>query len=88
LRRFPFEAIKIDKSFIADAQQKSGMSILRSIVSLAHELKLAVVAEGVESDQEVAVLREMGCEYGQGYVFGHPMRAADVAAFIASMQVG
>jgi EAL domain-containing protein (putative c-di-GMP-specific phosphodiesterase class I) len=88
LRRFPFEAIKIDKSFIADAHDKSGMAILRSIVSLAHELKLAVVAEGLESDSEVALLREMACEYGQGYVFGQAMRASDVAAFIASVQVG
>jgi diguanylate cyclase (GGDEF)-like protein len=88
LRRFPFEAIKIDKSFIADAHDKSGLAILRSIVSLAHELKLAVVAEGLESDSEVALLREMACEYGQGYVFGQAMRASDVAAFIASMQVG
>jgi EAL domain-containing protein (putative c-di-GMP-specific phosphodiesterase class I) len=88
LRRFPFEAIKIDKSFIADAQEKSGVAILRSIVSLAHELKLAVVAEGLESEQEVVILREMACEYGQGYVFGQAMRASDVAAFIASAQVG
>ncbi len=88
LRRFPFEAIKIDKTFIADAHEKSGMAILKSIVSLAHELKLAVVAEGLESDQEVALLRDMACEYGQGFAFGQAMRPSDVAAFIASAQVG
>jgi EAL domain-containing protein (putative c-di-GMP-specific phosphodiesterase class I) len=88
LRRFPFEAIKIDRTFIADAHEKSGTAILRSIVSLAHELKLAVVAEGLETDQEVALLQEMACEYGQGYVFGQAMRASDVAAFIASTEVG
>lgn len=82
LRRFPFETIKIDKTFIADAAEPSGRAILRSIVSLAHDLKLTVVAEGLENESEVALLRELACEYGQGYVFGQAMRAADVAAFI------
>jgi diguanylate cyclase (GGDEF)-like protein len=87
LRRFPFEAIKIDKSFIADAHEKSGAAILRSIVSLAHELKLAVVAEGVESETEASLLRDMGCEYAQGFLFGSALPAADVADFMAAARV-
>ncbi|HXJ01598.1 MAG TPA: EAL domain-containing protein [Micropepsaceae bacterium] len=83
LRRFPFEAIKIDKSFIADAHDTSGAAILRSIVSLAHELKLAVVAEGLESDAEAVLLRDMGCEYGQGFLFGPALPAEGIADFIA-----
>ncbi len=82
LRRFPFEGIKIDKSFIADAHERSGAAILRSIVSLAHELKLAVVAEGLETEVEAALLREMGCEYGQGFLFGQAVPAATVAEFV------
>ena len=88
LRRFPFEAIKIDKSFLVDAHERSGAAILRSIVSLAHELKLAVVAEGVETEADAMRLREMGCEYGQGYFFGTPIPASDVPSFIAAMRVG
>jgi diguanylate cyclase (GGDEF)-like protein/PAS domain S-box-containing protein len=83
LRRFPFEAIKIDKSFIADAQEKAGAAILRSIISLARELKLAVVAEGVETNEDAVLLRQMGCEYGQGYLFGAPLPPQDAANFIA-----
>ena len=88
LRRFPFEAIKIDKSFLKGAQEKSGAAILRSIIALAHELKLAVVAEGVEAQQEVARLAEMGCEYGQGFYFGSAIAGPEVAAFLAAARVG
>jgi diguanylate cyclase (GGDEF)-like protein len=84
LRRFPFEAIKIDKSFIADVHEKIGAAILRSIVSLAHELKLGVVAEGLETEAEAKLLGEMGCEFGQGYLFGGALPAADVVSFIAA----
>jgi diguanylate cyclase (GGDEF)-like protein len=88
LRRFPFEAIKIDKSFVSAAHEKTGAAILRSIVSLAHELKLAVVAEGVETSEEAVRLRAMNCEYAQGYLFGAPLPPADVANFIAMAHVG
>jgi diguanylate cyclase (GGDEF)-like protein/PAS domain S-box-containing protein len=88
LRRFPFEAIKIDKSFIADAHEKSGAAILRSIVSLAHELKLAVVAEGLETEAEAKLLGDMGCEFGQGFLFGSALPAADIASFIAASRGG
>jgi diguanylate cyclase (GGDEF)-like protein len=88
LSRFPFEAIKIDKSFIADAQEKAGAAILRSIVSLAHELRLGVVAEGLESEAEARLLGEMGCEFGQGYLFGSAMPAASVTDYIAAKRGG
>jgi diguanylate cyclase (GGDEF)-like protein len=88
LRRFPFEAIKIDKSFLKGAQEKSGEAILRSIIMLAHELKLAVVAEGIEAQQEVARLVEMGCEYGQGFYFGSAITGSEVAAYLAAARTG
>jgi EAL domain-containing protein (putative c-di-GMP-specific phosphodiesterase class I) len=83
LRRFPFEAIKIDKSFVADASEKAGAVILKSIISLAHELRLAVVGEGIQTEAEAVRLRELGCEYGQGFLFGAPLPASEVVAFIA-----
>ena len=88
LRRFPFEAIKIDKSFITASHDKAGAAILKSIVSLAHELKLAVVAEGVETSEEAVRLRQMNCEYAQGFLFGAPLPPADVTNFITMAHVG
>ena len=88
LRRFPFEGIKIDKSFVADAHERSGAAILRSIVSLAQELRLAVVAEGVETEKDAAWLKQIGCEFGQGYFFGVAVAASEIPAFLAAARVG
>ena len=84
LARFPFDTIKIDKSFISDAQERTGSKILASIVSLAHDLKLSVVAEGVENEGEAARLKEMACEFGQGFLFGSPMPAKEVSGLISA----
>jgi diguanylate cyclase (GGDEF)-like protein len=84
LARLPFDTIKIDRSFMTSARQDpAGAKVLASILSLAHELKLAVVAEGVESEEDATLLRAMGCEQGQGFVFGAPMPAAQIFGFIA-----
>jgi EAL domain-containing protein (putative c-di-GMP-specific phosphodiesterase class I) len=77
LVRFPFDTIKIDKSFVAAASEAPGAAILASIVVLARELALASVAEGVQSHADALRLQAMGCEYGQGYYFGAPLPAAD-----------
>jgi EAL domain-containing protein (putative c-di-GMP-specific phosphodiesterase class I) len=83
LRRLPFDTIKIDKSFLAAAHEKAGAAILESIVSLAHELKLAIVAEGVETEDDVRRLRRLGCHYAQGYLFGHAVPAAEAESLLA-----
>jgi EAL domain-containing protein (putative c-di-GMP-specific phosphodiesterase class I) len=84
LARLPFDTIKIDRSFIPAVRQgAAGRKVLASILSLARELKLGVVAEGLESEQDAMLLRTMGCEQGQGFVFGAPMPAAQVFGFIA-----
>ncbi|SCD22527.1 phosphodiesterase PdeA [Brucella inopinata] len=71
LTRFPFDIIKIDRSFVkGDQPQKT--TLLRSIVSMAHDLGLAVVTEGVESESDALQLRQMGCEYVQSFMFGQP----------------
>jgi diguanylate cyclase (GGDEF)-like protein/PAS domain S-box-containing protein len=71
LTRFPFDTIKIDKSFIDDPSPKRPV-LLKSIINMAHELGLAVVAEGVPDNTDAAQLRQMGCEFVQSFAFGAP----------------
>jgi diguanylate cyclase (GGDEF)-like protein/PAS domain S-box-containing protein len=71
LTRFPFDTIKIDKSFIDDPSPKRPV-LLKSIINMAHELGLAVVAEGVPNETDARQLREMGCEFVQSFAFGAP----------------
>lgn len=74
LTRFPFDTIKIDKSFLADPSSK-GDVLLRSMVSMAHDLGLSVVAEGVSEEADAQLLRQTGCEYAQSFHFGVPADA-------------
>ena len=80
LQRFPFDAIKIDKSFVHHDGSGPRPSILRSMVSLAHDLGMNVVAEGAESESDVIELHQLGCEFAQGFAFGQPMSAAEANA--------
>ncbi|UUP18805.1 putative signaling protein [Nitratireductor thuwali] len=74
LTRFPFDTIKIDKSFLDDPSSK-GDVLLRSMVSMAHDLGLSVVAEGVSEEADAQLLRQTGCEYAQSFHFGVPADA-------------
>ncbi len=78
LQRFPFDTIKIDQSFVRANSKGARPVILRSIIALAHDLGMEVVAEGVETDSDAVELYQLGCEYAQGFYFGEPM-AADAA---------
>jgi diguanylate cyclase (GGDEF)-like protein/PAS domain S-box-containing protein len=74
LNQFTFDTIKIDRSFLqASEENGAGSVILRSIIALAHELGKNVVVEGVESEEDVSLLRTIGCGYGQGAFYGEPM---------------
>lgn len=74
LSRFPFDMIKVDKSFVKDMNPKRDV-LLRSIISMAHDMGLQVVTEGVSSDKDVKQLRELNCEYVQSFMFGEPVNA-------------
>jgi len=77
LQRFPVDVLKIDRSFVTDLPaNESNVAIVDAIVTLAHGLGLAVVAEGVETSEHVAFLRAHGCDEGQGYHFGRPLPLA------------
>jgi diguanylate cyclase (GGDEF)-like protein len=74
LNQFTFDTIKIDRSFLqAGGDDGAGSVILRSVVALAHELGKNVVVEGIETEEDVGLLRTIGCEYGQGFFYGQPM---------------
>lgn len=74
LQRLPVDTLKIDRSFVS-AMDESGENdeIVRTIMALAHALKLDVIAEGVENVQQLAILRRLGCQFGQGYLFAPPL---------------
>jgi diguanylate cyclase (GGDEF)-like protein/PAS domain S-box-containing protein len=84
LQRFPFDTIKIDQSFVRANGKGTRPVILRSIIALAHDLGMEVVAEGAETDSDAVELYQLGCEYAQGYHFGEPMSAEAARALLQS----
>lgn len=79
LQRFPFDTIKIDQTFVRGRHSASRKVILRSIVQLAHDLDMDVVAEGAETAADEEELFELGCEFVQGFLYGQPMTAAEAS---------
>jgi len=80
LRRLPIDNLKIDRGFVKDLMTRAeDQSIVRAIISLAHSLRLKVVAEGVETPEQLDSLRSMGCDQYQGFHFSPPLSAADLA---------
>lgn len=83
LRRLPLDKLKIDKSFVQDmAHSAESSAIVQAIVAMAHRLQLAVIAEGVETADQVAALRKADCDQIQGYYYSRPLAVEDCAAFI------
>jgi EAL domain-containing protein (putative c-di-GMP-specific phosphodiesterase class I) len=83
LTRFPVAALKIDRSFVADAlSDAADAAIVRTIIEMAHNLDFTVVAEGVETDGQMAFLRQFGCQQGQGYLWARPMPEAQFRKLI------
>ncbi|MGE3067510.1 MAG: putative bifunctional diguanylate cyclase/phosphodiesterase [Hyphomicrobiaceae bacterium] len=79
LHQFPFDTMKVDRGLVqAGSGEGAGSVIMRSIVALAHELGKKVVAEGVETEDDAALLRSIGCEYAQGFYYGEPMGEREV----------
>jgi diguanylate cyclase (GGDEF)-like protein/PAS domain S-box-containing protein len=85
LNRFPLDAIKIDRSFVRNMAQDAGnAAITRGIITLAHSLQLKVVAEGVETLDQLNMLSDWACDEIQGYYFSEPVTAADCAAMLTA----
>lgn len=76
LRRFPFSILKVDRAFVSDcSESQEARTLVRAIIAMAQGLGLQVVAEGVETNEQLALLREYGCDRVQGYLLGRPMSA-------------
>jgi len=83
LKQFPIDTIKIDKEFLRDlATDDTAAAIVSSVINLAHTMRLSVVAEGVETEEQYSLLRYYACDRMQGYLFSRPMPAAGVLAFV------
>jgi EAL domain-containing protein (putative c-di-GMP-specific phosphodiesterase class I) len=88
LMHFPVNIIKIDQSFVKWMRiDESSEKIVKSIISLAHSLDLKVVAEGIEDEEHIGMLRNFQCDYGQGYFFSKPMPADEAEEFIAQYYI-
>ncbi len=88
LHRFPLDTLKIDRSFISGAGDAGeGMEIAQTIMPMAKNLRLDVIAEGVETIEQVALLKKLQCKYAQGYYFSKPLAAEEVALLLAGAPV-
>jgi EAL domain-containing protein (putative c-di-GMP-specific phosphodiesterase class I) len=89
LRNFPVDILKIDRSFVSALGGDPGdAAIAHAVVSLGRTLQLRVVAEGIETAAQLAELRALGCEYGQGYLFARPLTAEAMSAVLAETGTG
>jgi EAL domain-containing protein (putative c-di-GMP-specific phosphodiesterase class I) len=82
LSRFPLDALKIDRSFVAGLAGEPNHAIVQFLIELGHRLGLRVIAEGVETEGQLAALRRLGCDEVQGHALGRPLGADDVVPWL------
>jgi EAL domain-containing protein (putative c-di-GMP-specific phosphodiesterase class I) len=74
LRSFPFDKIKIDRSFMRDLKSKGdSLAIIKAVIGLGHSLGMSTTAEGIETEEQLAAVREQGCDEVQGFLFSPPL---------------
>jgi predicted signal transduction protein with EAL and GGDEF domain len=83
LHRLPFDTLKIDRSFVNEVGENGENSeILQTIISLAKNLRMKVIAEGIETENQLALLRNLGCDYGQGYLMSKPLPKVEIETLL------
>ncbi|HEX4781418.1 MAG TPA: EAL domain-containing protein [Usitatibacter sp.] len=89
LKRFPIDRLKVDRSFVRDLPHNGDdVAITRAVIAMAHSLKMSVVAEGVEHQDQFDLLRDEGCDEFQGYLCARPLEEDDLMRFLATRSVG
>jgi EAL domain-containing protein (putative c-di-GMP-specific phosphodiesterase class I) len=88
LQRLRVDRLKIDKSFVRGISGGRGSPIVMATIAMAHSLGLTVVAEGVETAEQLAFLQSQGCDFAQGYLFGAPVHADDLAVMLGGDRRG
>ena len=86
LKRFPFDKIKIDRCFVSDIEFDGSSAIVRAVVNIAASRNMTTTAEGVETEPQRKLLRELGCTEMQGYVFSAPKPAAELRRLLAPLE--
>jgi len=84
LQRFPCDIVKLDRTFVRSDAAGARPPILRSLISLAHDLGMEVIAEGAETESDTIELVQLGCEFAQGYAFGNPLSASDARRLVGA----
>ncbi|MGV8844150.1 MAG: putative bifunctional diguanylate cyclase/phosphodiesterase [Pseudomonas sp.] len=88
LRDFPFDRIKIDRSFVRDVDTNSAaQAIIRAVVELSRSLSMSTTVEGIETPQQLQIVQQLGCTEVQGYLFGRPCAAAEIADVIQKLSL-
>jgi EAL domain-containing protein (putative c-di-GMP-specific phosphodiesterase class I) len=87
LSQLPIDILKLDRSFVSRLGEPSERALFSGIVGLAHSLDLMAVGEGVETQEQLEILRSVGCERGQGYLFAKPMSGHHLAALLEQRSV-
>jgi EAL domain-containing protein (putative c-di-GMP-specific phosphodiesterase class I) len=83
LKHLPLDTIKIDRTFVAGLNSAADRSIVEAVIALAHGLRISVVAEGIETEAQFEILRAMGCDVGQGYLFARPLPAVEAGRLLS-----
>lgn len=85
LSNLPLDTLKIDRSFVHNLNlEPENSKIIQTMIELGHQLNLAVVAEGIETPDQLKMLRDLGCDYGQGYLFAKPLESAGIESLLAA----
>lgn len=88
LRTLPVDVVKIDRSFVSDiGSDTARRAIVQAVTDLGHALGLTIVAEGIEREDEAQMVRALGCDLGQGFLFSRPVPAADALEMVQAGQV-
>jgi len=82
LKQFPLNTLKVDKAFIDDMASERGRNMVDSIVTIAHNLDLHVVAEGVEEEAQLSLLKQLDCQTLQGYYYSKPLSSEEFERFL------